>query len=420
MYSKWFGQGGCGPATKGRKGGINFHGFPEKEAAEHYLSIPNVEAANQWAKTHGKGGEWKDHAPKIEPVIDTNDLPPFAEFLPLVPGLLTEGNSTSGVSTPAESPPQSEFNSDNEDTNYDVLFTSDLIAEARQQLMQLCVSIAKTQLGPDKDLGKLSLLWLQRAQASQKGAVAHFMQKLLKSKAIDTAISAYKTLASSLNDNTWKYVFETRDLLRTDNLTATIKLDRSSQANEVLTDKNGQLQARIEQLESTVDDLNNSNKCSLKLITSLEKKLIQLQNDKVPGVCCQCEGKVSHGRGVVCCKFCSTGLGEWGGDPTTWCSEEVNNNNITELHDEAATAHAEEIAADTVDQKEELDRVEAENRLDAERLEQIQELVAASLEHLAKKEKVQKVEVKLNNKKKKKKKKAQSTDDERGSSSAKN
>jgi hypothetical protein len=77
VYFKWFGKGGCGPATKGRKGGINFHGFPEKEAAEYYLSIPNVEAANQWARTHGKGGKWKDHAPKIEPIIDTNDLPPL-------------------------------------------------------------------------------------------------------------------------------------------------------------------------------------------------------------------------------------------------------------------------------------------------------------------------------------------------------
>ena len=90
--------------------------------------------------------------------------------------------------------------------------------------MQLCVSIAKTQLGPDKDLSKLSLLWLQIAQASQKGAVAHFMQQLLKSNAIDTSITAYKSLTASLNDNTWKYVFQTRDILRTENLTASIAL----------------------------------------------------------------------------------------------------------------------------------------------------------------------------------------------------
>jgi hypothetical protein len=65
-----------------------------------------------------------------------------------------------------------------------------------------------------------------------------------------------------------------------------------------------------------------------------------------------------------------------------------------------------------------LEKIEAENRLDAERLHQIQDLVAASLEHLSKKEKTQKVEVKPNEKEKKKKKKtAQSTNDGGESSS---
>ena len=325
MHSKWFGKGGAGPATKGRKG-IYFHGVPEKEAAEYHLSIPNAKADNQWATTHGKGGKWKNHASKIVPVADTNDLPPFAEFLPLCPGLLQQGSSS--MSTPAESPPPSESNSDNEDTNCDILFTSDLITEARQQLMQLCVSIIKTQLGPDKDLGKLSLLWLQRAQASQEGAVAHFMQQLIKSNAIDTAITAHKSLTASLNDNAWKHVFETRDLLRTENLTASIALGRSSKAHTALADKNSQLQARVEQLESTVNDLNSTNKKSLKLVASLEKKLVRLQDDKDSiqtslGTCCQSEGNViSLGRGVVHCKFCVTGLREWGGETTTWNSDD--------------------------------------------------------------------------------------------------
>ena len=84
VHTKWFGKGGAGPATKGRKG-IYFHGFPEKGAAEYYLSIPNSKAANQWATTHGKG-KWKDHAPKIVPVADTNDLPPICRIPTPLPG----------------------------------------------------------------------------------------------------------------------------------------------------------------------------------------------------------------------------------------------------------------------------------------------------------------------------------------------
>jgi hypothetical protein len=52
--------------------------------------------------------------------------------------------------------------------------------------VKLCVKIARVQLGPDKDLWKLSLLWLQRAQASEKGAIAHFVKQLLHNN--DTAM----------------------------------------------------------------------------------------------------------------------------------------------------------------------------------------------------------------------------------------
>jgi hypothetical protein len=138
----------------------------------------------------------------------------------------------------------------------------------------------------------------------------------------------------------------------------------------------------------------------------------------------------------VYCKFCETGATQgFYGDPTGWYSDkdraaakkdfyddalrEAEENVADALADEAADFEAEEESANTADQKEELDRVEAENRRDTERLEQIQELVAASLDHLAKKEKTQKVEVKLNKKKKKKKKKtARSTDDKGESSSS--
>ena len=145
--------------------------------------------------------------------------------------------------------------------------------------MQLCVAIAQTQLGPDKDLGRLSLLWLQRAQASHKGAVAHFMQKLLQSNAPAPAIVEYKALQASLTTNVWKYVYEARDLLRKDIIVATVRLDRSAKANTQLTTRNSALQARIQQLEDTVTDFEKEARESKKTIASLEKKLTKAQKD---------------------------------------------------------------------------------------------------------------------------------------------
>ena len=237
------------------------------------------------------------------------------------------------------------------------------------------------------------------------------MQQLLKSNAIDTSITAYKSLTASLNDNTWKYVFETRDMLRTENLTVSIALERSTKANAAIADKNRQLQARVEQLESTVSDLSSANRKSLQKVTSLEKKLTRLQDEK------------------------ASTLQDFYGDPTGWYSDkdreaakqefydealrEAEENVADAFADEAADVEAAEAATTATDQKEELERIEAENRLDAERLQQIQELVAASLEHLSKKEKTRTAEVKPSKKKKKKKKKtARSTDDEGGSSSS--
>ena len=161
IYTKWIGPGGAQERTAGHSR-LTFHGFLERAAAEYYLTIPNAAAAQEWANAHGKSKQWREHAPPIVPTVDHSDLPPFKEFLQFCPGL-TEAPPpqlpTPPPSTPGDSPPPSEFGTDTEyDTNYDVLFTSDLIAEARQRLMQLCVSIATTQLGPDKDLGKLSLL----------------------------------------------------------------------------------------------------------------------------------------------------------------------------------------------------------------------------------------------------------------------
>jgi hypothetical protein len=64
--------------------------------------------------------------------------------------------------------------------------------------MKLCVKIAQVQLGPDKDLWKLSLLWLQRAETSEKGAIAHFMKQLLHNNDTATSIVECKALAKSL------------------------------------------------------------------------------------------------------------------------------------------------------------------------------------------------------------------------------
>ena len=69
IFTKWFGKGGAEQATKHR-GDLSFHGFIDREAAEYYLTIPNVIAAQDWAKSHGKNKKWRDFAP------ETGGIPP--------------------------------------------------------------------------------------------------------------------------------------------------------------------------------------------------------------------------------------------------------------------------------------------------------------------------------------------------------
>ena len=196
IFTKWFGKGGAEQATKHR-GDLSFHGFIDREAAEYYLTIPNVEAAQDWAKTHGKSKKWSDFAPEIGGAAATATA-------------VATDNFSSSVEPP--STPPSEFGEDSPPSaasQHDELFVTDVIGDAaREDLMKLCVKIAQVQLGPDKDLWKLSLLWLQRAQAAEKGAIAHFMKQLLHNNDTATSIIEYKALAKSLQTNTWKYVFE--------------------------------------------------------------------------------------------------------------------------------------------------------------------------------------------------------------------
>jgi hypothetical protein len=64
IFTKWFGKGGAEQATKYR--GLTFHGLIDREAAEYCLTMPNVEAARDWAKTQGKSKNWSDFfAPEI-------------------------------------------------------------------------------------------------------------------------------------------------------------------------------------------------------------------------------------------------------------------------------------------------------------------------------------------------------------------
>ena len=165
IYTKWFGQGGAQAATKNTQ--KRFHGFLEEEAAKYYLTIPNAAAAQDWATKHSKSKQWREHAPKVLPSTGpfTGDLPPFKEFLQFVPGLKdppnppqkgTESPPPSAKSrSPSPSDAESEFHVENE---YDELFATDIISEARQELMGLCVKIAQAKLSPSLNPGRISLL----------------------------------------------------------------------------------------------------------------------------------------------------------------------------------------------------------------------------------------------------------------------
>jgi hypothetical protein len=378
VYFKWFGKGGAQEATKGTQ--KRFHGFLEEEAAKYYLGIPNGIAAQTWAAAHGKSKNWRDHAPKILP--STCDLPPFKEFLPLCPGLTDPpippktGVESPPPSTPGGSPPpsdaESEFHVENE---YDELFATDIIGDARQELMGLCVKIAQAKTSPLLHPGRLSLLWLQRAQASAKGAIAHFMKKILEAKDLTTAIPEYKALARSLQDNTWKYVYEVRDWLRKDVITAEVGADRSARLNEQHEGINLQLRTQILKLEGTVKELQYT-------IKTAEKRA--KADFELGVVCSECKTADIQDYKAYCltCLDCAIeeklDLGLWPNE-----SEEATTQSTPTTAATAATA---------VEIADELK--EAEYRKEKEedtRLEDIQHLVSLSLQKLKKVEEADRV-----------------------------
>ena len=117
IFTKWFGKGGAEQATKHR-GDLSFHGFIDREAAEYYLTIPNVEAAQDWAKTHGKSKKWSDFAPEIGGAAATATA-------------IATDNSSSSVEPP--STPPSEFEDDpppSAASQCDELFATGVIGDA--------------------------------------------------------------------------------------------------------------------------------------------------------------------------------------------------------------------------------------------------------------------------------------------------
>jgi DNA repair exonuclease SbcCD ATPase subunit len=252
------------------------------------------------------------------------------------------------------------------------------------------------------------------------------MQKLQQPNAPPSAIVEYKALQDSLNTNVWKYVYEARDLLRKDIITATVRLDRSAKANVQLTSKNRALQARIQQLEETVTTFEKKARASSNACTSLEKKLTRVQKDKDTianflSVCSVCDAHVQSHNGTLYCESCVDNIGsacenysDYDIGSTDYEAQAYEENRQS-FYDEAlreaesevndiltseAEAEAREIeAAIEQDQKEELRRV-------ADQLEQIQELVECEAAEKKKKKK----------KLKKKTKKATSTVGESSSS----
>jgi hypothetical protein len=244
--------------------------------------------------------------------------------------------------------------------------------------MKLCVKIAQVQLGPDKDLWKLSLLWLQRAQASEKGAIAYFMKQLQHNNDTATSIIEYKALAKSLQTNTWKYVFEARDILRKEVITSTVALDRA-RANYVLSLDDLQLsntkyRDRIAQLEGTISSLERTERKATKKIKKLEGQIETLQLK-----CIKC-GTTSLSNSQVHCGDCAQGSS----------GEYISETEVEEDHNHEDNAAAIDIVnAETLRrEKAEASDQSYENKVNQERLIQIQLLVAQSLEHL----KVQKQE----------------------------
>jgi len=207
------------------------------------------------------------------------------------------------------------------------------------------------------------------------------MKKLLEAKDLSTAIPEYKTLAESLQNNTWKYVYEVRDWLRKDVITAEVGADRSARLNEQHEGIELQLRAKILKLEGTVKELQYS-------IKTAEKRA---RADFALGVVCsECKtaGLQDYKAYCLTCLDCaiddSLDLGHW---PVEIESESDKTEAAATTATEQATitATAIEIADDLK---------EAEYRKDKEddtRLEDIQQLVSLSLQKLKKAEEADRI-----------------------------
>ena len=188
----------------------------------------------------------------------------------------------------------------------------------------------------------------------------------------------HKALAKSLQTNTWKYVFEARDILRKEVITSTVALDRA-RANYVLSLDDLQLsntkyRDRIAQLEGTISSLERTERKATKKIKKLEGQIETLQLK-----CIKC-GTTSLSNSQVYCGDCAQGSS----------GEYISETEVEEDHNHENNAAAIDIVnAETLRrEKAEASDQSYENKVNQERLIQIQLLVAQSLEHL----KVQKQE----------------------------
>jgi hypothetical protein len=167
-------------------------------------------------------------------------------------------------------------------------------------------------------------------------------------------------------------VFEARDVLRKEVITSTVALDRA-RANYVLSLDDLQLsntkyRDRIVQLEGTITSLERTGRKATKKIKELEGQIGTLQLK-----CAKC-GTTSLSNSQVHCGDCAQGSS----------CEYTSETEVEEDRNHEDNAAAIDIVnAETLRrEKEEASDQSHANQVNQERLVQIQELVARSLEHL--------------------------------------
>ena len=121
------------------------HGSVDRQAAEHCLSVPSVAVAQERVKTRGESKKWRDFAPEA--------------------GGTTAGSSSSSSVEPPETPNHSHPSSEVEDAPACCLH---------------CRTARRAVCDRNHKARHLFSLWLQRAQAPGKGAIAQFLKQLLR------------------------------------------------------------------------------------------------------------------------------------------------------------------------------------------------------------------------------------------------